>query len=51
MAPMDAALKTFFSAPRFAVAGASSNPVKFGHKGETSSAPSVMESKETSKRA
>ncbi|KAK7518376.1 CoA binding domain-containing protein [Phyllosticta citriasiana] len=26
------ALKTFFSSPRFAVAGASSDPTKFGHK-------------------
>lgn len=30
---MDAALKTFFSSPRFAVAGASSDPSKYGHKG------------------
>ena len=30
---MEAALKTFFSSPRFAVAGASSDPTKFGHKG------------------
>lgn len=30
---MEAALKTFFSSPRFAVAGASSDPSKFGHKG------------------
>ncbi|KAF2188716.1 NAD(P)-binding protein [Zopfia rhizophila CBS 207.26] len=29
---MDAALKTFFSSPRFAVAGASSDPAKYGHK-------------------
>ncbi|KAF2201073.1 NAD(P)-binding protein [Delitschia confertaspora ATCC 74209] len=29
---MEAALKTFFSSPRFAVAGASSDPSKFGHK-------------------
>ncbi|CAE7175022.1 hypothetical protein PTT_11055 [Pyrenophora teres f. teres 0-1] len=29
---MEAALKTFFSSPRFAVAGASSDPTKFGHK-------------------
>lgn len=30
---MNAAAKTFFSSPRFAVAGASSDPRKFGHKG------------------
>jgi hypothetical protein len=30
---MEAALKTFFSSPRFAVAGASSDPSKYGHKG------------------
>ncbi|KAJ4360438.1 uncharacterized protein N0V89_001001 [Didymosphaeria variabile] len=29
---MEAALKIFFSSPRFAVAGASSDPSKFGHK-------------------
>ncbi|KAF2098774.1 NAD(P)-binding protein [Rhizodiscina lignyota] len=29
---MEAALRTFFSSPRFAVAGASSDPSKFGHK-------------------
>ncbi|KAF2092055.1 NAD(P)-binding protein [Saccharata proteae CBS 121410] len=29
---MEAALKTFFSSQRFAVAGASSDPTKFGHK-------------------
>ncbi|KAF9734762.1 hypothetical protein PMIN06_011395 [Paraphaeosphaeria minitans] len=29
---MDAALKLFFSSPRFAVAGASSDPSKYGHK-------------------
>jgi hypothetical protein len=29
---MEAALKTFFSSPRFAVAGASSDPNKYGHK-------------------
>ncbi|EOA83810.1 uncharacterized protein SETTUDRAFT_164229 [Exserohilum turcica Et28A] len=29
---MEAALKTFFSSPRFAVAGASSDPRKYGHK-------------------
>ncbi|KAI2483451.1 hypothetical protein Ptr902_05768 [Pyrenophora tritici-repentis] len=29
---MEAALKTFFLSPRFAVAGASSDPTKFGHK-------------------
>ncbi|OAL03630.1 NAD(P)-binding protein [Phaeosphaeriaceae sp. SRC1lsM3a] len=29
---MEAALKTFFSSPRFAVAGASSDPSKYGHK-------------------
>jgi hypothetical protein len=31
---MEAALKTFFSSSRFAVAGASSDPTKFGHKGK-----------------
>ncbi|KAJ4291855.1 hypothetical protein N0V90_009751 [Kalmusia sp. IMI 367209] len=31
-ADMEAALKTFFSSPRFAVAGASSDPSKYGHK-------------------
>ncbi|CBX90898.1 hypothetical protein LEMA_P059320.1 [Plenodomus lingam JN3] len=31
-ADMEAALKTFFSSPRFAVAGASSDPNKYGHK-------------------
>jgi predicted CoA-binding protein len=30
---MEAALKTFFSSPRFAVAGASSDPTKYGHIG------------------
>jgi hypothetical protein len=30
---MEAALKTFFASPRFAVAGASSDPSKYGHKG------------------
>lgn len=29
---MNAAAKVFFSSPRFAVAGASSDPTKFGHK-------------------
>ncbi|KAF1980135.1 NAD(P)-binding protein [Bimuria novae-zelandiae CBS 107.79] len=29
---MEAALRTFFSSPRFAVAGASSDPSKYGHK-------------------
>jgi len=29
---MEAAVKTFFSSPRFAVVGASSDPAKFGHK-------------------
>lgn len=29
---MQSAAKTFFSCPRFAVAGASSNPSKFGHR-------------------
>lgn len=29
---MQAAAKTFFSSPKFAVAGASSNPSKFGHR-------------------
>ncbi|KAF2455011.1 CoA binding domain-containing protein [Lineolata rhizophorae] len=29
---MEAALRTFFSSPRFAVAGASSDPNKFGHQ-------------------
>ncbi|KAL9088200.1 MAG: hypothetical protein Q9165_006327 [Trypethelium subeluteriae] len=29
---MEAAVRTFFSSPRFAVAGASSDPNKFGHK-------------------
>ncbi|KAF1946950.1 NAD(P)-binding protein [Clathrospora elynae] len=31
-AEMEAALKVFFSSPRFAVAGASSDPSKYGHK-------------------
>jgi predicted CoA-binding protein len=31
---MEAALRTFFASPRFAVAGASSDPSKYGHKGE-----------------
>ncbi|KAF2637618.1 NAD(P)-binding protein, partial [Massarina eburnea CBS 473.64] len=31
-AEMDSALKTFFSSPSFAVAGASSDPSKYGHK-------------------
>ncbi|KAF2824378.1 NAD(P)-binding protein [Ophiobolus disseminans] len=31
-ADMEAALRTFFSSPRFAVAGASSDPSKYGHK-------------------
>ena len=30
---MEAALRTFFTSPRFAVAGASSDPSKYGHKG------------------
>ncbi|KAI9704777.1 MAG: hypothetical protein M1836_006557 [Candelina mexicana] len=29
---MEAAVKTFFSSPRFAVVGASQDPTKFGHK-------------------
>jgi len=29
---MEAAAKTFFSSPRFAVAGASQDPTKFGHR-------------------
>lgn len=33
MPPTDAALKQFFSATTFAVAGASSDPSKFGYKG------------------
>ncbi|KAI3332415.1 NAD(P)-binding protein [Xylariaceae sp. AK1471] len=28
----EASIRTFFSSPQFAVAGASSNPAKFGHK-------------------
>jgi len=35
-ADMEAALRTFFSSPRFAVAGASSDPSKFGHKSTNS---------------
>ncbi|KAF1960688.1 NAD(P)-binding protein [Byssothecium circinans] len=31
-AEMESALKTFFTSPRFAVAGASSDPHKYGHK-------------------
>jgi hypothetical protein len=31
---MEAALKTFFSTPNFAVVGASSDPSKFGHKSQ-----------------
>ncbi|KAF2656898.1 NAD(P)-binding protein [Lophiostoma macrostomum CBS 122681] len=31
-ADMEAALKTFFASPKFAVAGASSDPAKFGHR-------------------
>lgn len=31
---MEAAFKTFFSSPRFAVAGASSDSSKYGHKGK-----------------
>lgn len=30
---MEAALRTFFTSPRFAVVGASSDPTKYGHKG------------------
>lgn len=32
MAVTEATARKFFSAPAFAVVGASSNPVKFGHK-------------------
>jgi predicted CoA-binding protein len=32
---MEAALRTFFSSPRFAVAGASSDPAKYGHKSKS----------------
>ncbi len=32
---MEAAAKAFFATPRFAVAGASSDPAKFGHKSMT----------------
>jgi hypothetical protein len=32
---MEAAIKTFFATPRFAVVGASSDPAKFGHKGKS----------------
>ena len=31
----EASVKAFFSSPQFAVAGASSNPAKFGHKSKT----------------
>jgi predicted CoA-binding protein len=37
---MEAALKTFFSSPRFAVAGASSDPNKYGHKSTLIRTPS-----------
>jgi hypothetical protein len=30
----DTELKTFFASPQFAVAGASTDPSKFGHKGK-----------------
>jgi hypothetical protein len=32
---METALKNFFTSPRFAVVGASSDPAKFGHKGKS----------------
>lgn len=31
---MNSAVKNFFASPRFAVAGASSDPSKFGHRGK-----------------
>lgn len=34
MTAMEAAVRTFFSSRQFAVAGASSDPRKFGHKGK-----------------
>jgi hypothetical protein len=36
-----AALKTFFSSPSFAVAGASSNSAKYGHKSKLTTASSA----------
>ena len=36
---MEVALKTFFSSPRFAVAGASSDPSKYGHKSKHAPPP------------
>lgn len=35
----EATARTFFSSPFFAVVGASSNPAKFGHKGDASGDP------------
>jgi hypothetical protein len=45
---MEAALKTFFSTPRFAVVGASSDPAKFGHKGKRSKAVTRLTSPKSS---
>jgi hypothetical protein len=36
MLKMETAVKSFFSSPKFAVAGASQNPGKFGYKGRSS---------------
>jgi hypothetical protein len=43
-AEMEAALKLFFSSPRFAVAGASSDPYKYGHKSMVTSVLPVVPS-------
>lgn len=37
----EATARIFFSSPFFAVVGASSNPAKFGHKGDASGDPDL----------
>jgi hypothetical protein len=39
---MEAAVRTFFSSPRFAVAGASQDQSKFGYRGEDTLQPKAM---------
>lgn len=42
---VEAAVRAFFASPRFAVAGASSDPSKFGHRGTSTRSSSVIISK------
>ena len=39
---MEAAIRTFFRSPAYAVVGASADPNKFGHKGTASLLPHII---------